>query len=62
MFTYSIDENNTVWGYTTEQPEPFLKQPQHPNGTAWVDAADAAAWAELWILHMTDPDNNVFPL
>jgi hypothetical protein len=61
MFTYIVDENNTVWGYAPEQIEPCLKQPHHPNGNPWVDNSEASAWAELWVLHMSDPENNEFP-
>ena len=61
MFTYSIDSNNTVWGYSPHQVEPCLEQPQHPNGTAWESSEAAVAWAELWVSHMTTPDETPFP-
>lgn len=61
MFTYSLDENNTVWGYVSTQLEPCLMQPTHPNGTPWADAAEATAWAEAWVAHMSTPEENPFP-
>jgi hypothetical protein len=60
MFTYIVDENNTVWGYVSTQVEACLMQPQKPNGEPWADAAEATAWAEAWLLHMSDPENNEF--
>jgi len=57
MFTFTIDENNAVWGYAPEQEAPCLFQPHRPNGDAWVDVADATAWGEAWVAHMTDPTN-----
>lgn len=61
MFTFTIDENNAVWGYAPNQEEACLFQPYRPDGTAWIDAADATAWAEAWVAHMTDHENNPFP-
>jgi hypothetical protein len=60
MFSYIVDENNVVWGYAPEQEEPCLMQPHYPNGEPWKDREDAIAWAESWILHITDPENNEF--
>lgn len=60
MINYEI-KDNAVYGYTTTQVEPFLYQPNHPDGSAWIDEADMTAWATAWVAHMTDPDNNPFP-
>lgn len=61
MITYELDENNAVLGYIDSQTEPILFQPTHPAGHQWADTAEATAWAEAWIAHMTDPENNEFP-
>lgn len=60
---YEINENNEIfaWNEDSEQVEPFLYQPNHPDGSAWSNRADAQDWVDKWILHMTDPDNNEFP-
>lgn len=58
---YEIDENNAVFGYVEGQEEPCLQQPNHPDGSAWIDRADAQAWAELWLAHIADSANNPFP-
>ncbi len=57
---YEIIENG-VYGYAPEQEEPILIQPTHPDGRPFADEADASAWGELWLAHMTDPANNDFP-
>lgn len=61
MFTFTIDENNAVWGYAPNQEVACLFQPHKLNGDAWADTAEATAWAEAWVAHMTDPANNAFP-
>lgn len=61
MFTFTIDENNAIWGYAPEQEVACLFQPTKPDGTDWADTAEATAWGEAWVAHMTDPENNDFP-
>lgn len=57
---YEVKEN-AVYGYAEGQTEPCLYQPNHPDGSAWIDEADAKAWAEAWVAHMTNPEANAFP-
>jgi hypothetical protein len=53
-FTYTIDDNNAVSIFDTENPNeggaPFTLQPWHPDtpGESWT-AEEAAAWAETAI-------------
>jgi hypothetical protein len=54
-------KDNAVYGYAEGQTEPFLYQPNHPDGSAWADDADAEAWAAAWLAHMTNPEANAFP-
>jgi hypothetical protein len=54
-------KNNAVYGYSEGQEEPCLYQPVHPDGSAWIDEADMTAWAEAWVAHINDPENNLFP-
>lgn len=61
MFTYTIDENNAIWGYAPNQEPACLFQPTHPDGHEWADTAEATAWAEAWVAHMNDPANNPEP-
>lgn len=59
---YEIDENNAVWGYAENQPVAILFQPHWPNGDAFTDEADSRIFAEAWLAHMSDPENNSFPV
>lgn len=53
-------KDNAIYGYNNSQ-QPFMYQPNHPDNNPWVDEAEMTAWAELWLAHMTDPENNPFP-
>jgi predicted enzyme related to lactoylglutathione lyase len=59
---YEIDENNAVWGYVDGQEEACLFQPHWATGEPFIDRADAEIFAEAWIAHFTDPENNKFLL
>lgn len=58
---YTVDENNTVRIWITEQDEPNVLQPWWPDQTPFADAAEATAYAEAMIAHNQDPENNVYP-
>ncbi len=58
---YEITPDNVVLAFIDGQDEPFLSQPVHPDGSAWIDQADAELWASLWAAHFNDPANNEFP-
>ena len=58
---YNITPEKVVVAFIEGQEEPFLSQPNHPDGSDWIDEADAKAWAELWAAHFNDPANNEFP-
>lgn len=55
MWTYTIDENNAVWGYAPNQTQACLFQPDQPDGTPWADKAEAEAWAVDWADSMNNP-------
>ena len=59
---YTIDENNAVWGFVPTQEEACLFQPNWPDGEAFANEADATVFAEAWLAHMSNPDNNKFLL
>jgi hypothetical protein len=54
-YTFSIDEHGAVWFFDGVNPEPFMWQPNWPDGTEWADG-EAEAWAKQTILALTDPD------
>jgi len=51
---YELDSNNAVKVFYADSDVPSLFQPQWPNGDAWADAAEAAAWAELYLASIND--------
>jgi hypothetical protein len=54
---YEIEEGtNAVMIFYGESPQPSLYQPNYPGGDAWADAAEAAAWAELYIESIVNED------
>lgn len=61
IYTYTINENLELYCYSNTQEEPFLYQPQHPDGSAWIDRADVEAWAEAYLAYLRDSENNEFP-
>ena len=60
MIRYTIDENNAVWGFVPTQEEACLFQPDWPDSTPFSDEADARIFADAWVAHMNDPENNEF--
>jgi hypothetical protein len=53
---FELDENNAVKCFKSGSNVPFSFQPNWPNGDAWVDAAEATAWAELYLASINDPE------
>lgn len=48
---YTIDAGNVlkIWNNSTGEGEPFLVQPNNPEGGLWADSEDAAKWARRYI-------------
>lgn len=47
-YRYTINDK-VISAWNTEhtwQPEPFLLQPEHPDGTPWASEAEAQQWIE----------------
>ena len=54
---YEIEEGtNAVKVFYDDATVPSLYQPNYPGGDAWADAAEAAAWAELYIESIVNED------
>ena len=53
---YTLDSENAVNVFYDDSTVPSLYQPHWPNGDAWADAAEATAWAELYVASITDED------
>jgi hypothetical protein len=54
---YEIEEGtNAVRVFYPDADAPSLFQPDWPNQTPWADAAEAGAWAQLYIASVEDED------
>lgn len=52
---YEIEEGtNAVRVFYNDSDVPSLFQPHYPDGSPWADAADATAWAELYVASVVD--------
>lgn len=52
---YELEEGtNAVKVFYDDGIVPSLYQPHWPNGDAWTDAAEADAWAKLYLAAVTD--------
>ena len=52
--TYLIT-NGQVYIYQDAHPFPIIHQPDWPNGAPWSSDQEAATWAQLCILSISDP-------
>jgi len=51
---YELDADNAVRVFYSDSDVASLYQPTWPNGDAWADAAEATAWAELYLASIND--------
>ena len=51
---YEVTANNEVEVFYPGAEAPSLRQPHWPNGAAWADAAEAAAWGALYVASIND--------
>lgn len=51
---YELDADNAVKVFYPDSDVASLFQPTWPNGDAWADAAEASAWAELYLASIND--------
>jgi hypothetical protein len=60
-YRYEIDENNAVHMWVNTQEEPFIFQPDYPDGSPWADTDDAIAWAEAKVAELSDINKPMAP-
>jgi hypothetical protein len=53
---YELDADNAVKVFYPDSDVASLYQPNWPNGDAWADAAEASAWAVLYLASINDED------
>lgn len=54
MYTYTVNDANTVEVFAEGQEAPMLRQPHYPNQDAFDTKAEAEEWAQLFIASMED--------
>lgn len=54
MYTYTVNDANTVEVFVEGQEAPTLRQPHYPNQDAFDTKAEAEEWAQLYITSVTD--------
>lgn len=54
MYTYTVNDANTVEVFAEGQEAPMLRQPHYPNQDAFDTKAEAETWAQLFIASMED--------
>ena len=61
LVRYTLDSENAVNVFYNDSEVPSLYQPHWPNGDAWADAAEATAWAELYVASLEGYPNKFAP-
>ncbi len=54
MYSYTVNDANTVEVFGEDKKVPFLRQPNYPNQDPFDTKAEAEEWAQLFITSMTD--------
>ena len=54
MYTYTVNDVNTIEVFAEGQEAPILRQPHYPNQDAFDTKAEAEEWAQLFIASMED--------
>jgi hypothetical protein len=62
MYTYTINDSNTVEVFVEGQEAPMLRQPHYPNQDAFDTKAEATEWAELFIVSIVEEDAPFAPI
>jgi hypothetical protein len=56
MYTFTVNDANTIEVFVEGQEAPMLRQPHYPNQDAFDTKAEAEEWAQLFIASMEDED------
>ena len=54
MYTYTVNDANTIEVFVEGQEAPMLRQPHYPNQDTFGTKAEAEEWAQLFIASMED--------
>jgi len=62
MYTYTVNDSNTIEVFVEGQVEPTLRQPHYPNQDPFDTKAEAEDWAQLYISSIVDEDALYAPI
>jgi hypothetical protein len=62
MYTYTVNDLNTVEVFVEGQEAPMLRQPHYPNQDAFDTKSEAETWAQLFIESMADESAPFAPI
>jgi hypothetical protein len=62
MYTYTVNDSNTVEVFVEGQEAPMLRQPHYPNQDAFDTKSEAEEWAQLFIAAMENEDAPFAPI
>jgi hypothetical protein len=62
MYTYTVNDANTVEVFVEGQEPPMLRQPHYPNQDVFDTKAEAEEWAQLFIASLESRDNPFAPV
>jgi hypothetical protein len=62
MYTYTVNNLNTIEVFVEGQVEPTLRQPHYPNQDPFETKAEAEDWAQLYISSIVDEDALYAPI
>lgn len=56
MYSYTVNDENTIEVFVEGQEPPMLRQPWYPNQDAFDTKEEAEIWAQLFIDALVDED------
>ena len=62
MYTYTVNDSNTVEVFVEGQEPPMLRQPHYPNQDAFDTREEAETWAQLFIASLESRENPFAPI
>ena len=62
MYTFTVNDANTIEVFVEGQEAPMLRQPHYPNQDAFDTKAEAEEWAQLFINSLEDRANPFAPI
>jgi hypothetical protein len=62
MYTYTVNNSNTVEVFVEGQEAPMLRQPHYPNQDAFDTKSEAETWAQLFIASLESRENPFAPI